>query len=63
MEICTITELPEKDTEDPQNKIVIKAENLCFNDIPTLISTVRFELQLNDKPSFHLRLVVSQKET
>ncbi len=62
MEICIIIELPEKDTEDPQNKIVIKTENLCFNNIPTLISTVRFELQLNDKPSFHSRLVVTTRK-
>ncbi len=59
MEGCTVTELPEKDTQDPKNKIVIRVTNLCFNDIPTLISTVRFELQLNDKPSFHSRLTVT----
>jgi hypothetical protein len=57
-----MTELPEKDTDDPPNRVVIKTENLCFNDIPTLIATVRFELKLNDKPSLHSRLEVKTRK-
>lgn len=52
---CTITELSEKDTCDPKTKIKVKVENLRFNDIPTLISNVQFELLLDDRESFHSR--------
>jgi hypothetical protein len=55
IEECIITELSETETSDPKNKIKIRVENLIFEDIPTLISNVQFELALDDKESFHTR--------
>lgn len=55
MEECIITELSETETVDPKNKIKVKVENLRFDDIPTMISNVQFELVLDEKESFHTR--------
>jgi hypothetical protein len=52
---CIMTELPETETTDPKSKIKVKVENLRFNDIPTLISNIQFELLLDDRESFHSR--------
>lgn len=55
VEECVISELSETETADPKNKIKVRVENLRFEDIPTLISNVQFELALDDKESFHTR--------
>jgi len=50
---CVIKELPE-DKSKPES-IVVSVTNLIFDDIPTLISNVQFELMVGEKSSLHSR--------
>ncbi len=53
-------ELPEEKMVDPQTRIVLKAFNLSFHDIPTLVLTVDFRLVIEGtEKSGHIRVNVT----
>jgi len=56
---CRIAELPEGNTAHSKNVILVDVSNLIFEDIPTLILKVQFELSLGKKKSHHTRQSVT----
>lgn len=61
---CKFSEIPEKDTDDPQTTVRLDVKNLIFANIPTIIAKVRFSLVLdgNKKSSWYAKNVTTNKD-